>query len=706
MKKLIYSSIITSIVICNFLSAQAKIKLDKIAGGLTRPILVTHAGDSRLFIVEQAGRIKILNNGIVEQELFLNITDRVNSRNNEQGLLGLAFHPKFKENGYIYVNYTSTGLNQTKVSRFSLKPGNPNKVDSLSENVIITIDQPYSNHNGGNILFGKDGYLYIGMGDGGSGGDPQNYSQNKYSLLGKMLRIDIDTIVSYKIPPTNPFVKNDSTHRPEIWALGLRNPWRFSFDRLTYDMWIGDVGQDLWEEIDFQDASSSGGENYGWKCYEGNANFNTSGCGPKNQYVFPVHQFVSDPNIAGCSVTGGHVYRGDKCSALYGKYIYGDFCSGKIWTITRVTIDSFLNEPLYTMVRNQLASFGEDNDGEVYICAMGANGGAGLGEILKIVDTSCSINVSSIVNHPSCEGKKDGAIFLRNESGADCPLIYEWSNGIKLGNLINLGPGKYSVNIQNRKCSKSLDFELKNKKVDSICITQLFEDEICKGDSALIIACDQFEADYVWYKNGKVDSTLKGKRIYVKESGNYQVKTVDMLGCESILSDTAKITVHPMPLKPVFTRNGDTLIATPGFTSYVWYKDNQVESSSTANYYVIKSKGVYCVQVIDTNQCRSDCSESMMVIPTSITNIVKERPLVLPNPSSGEFIFYLGDWITENSNLFIYNIEGKQVEKINLVRDIKLYPLNLNAYSSGHYYYKIESESVHKRIVSGWLMKY
>lgn len=703
MKKLIYSPLIL-VMMLNLIAAQTKIQFSKVVGGLTKPILITHANDSRLFIVEQAGRIKILNNGIVEKDLFLNITDRVNSRSSEQGLLGLAFHPNFNENGFIYVNYIATGENRTIVSRFNLLPGNPNKIDSLSEKIIMVIAQPFSNHNGGNLLFGKDGYLYIGMGDGGSAGDPQGHGQNKRSLLAKMLRIDIDTSSSYKIPASNPFV-GDTNYRPEIWSLGLRNPWRWSFDRLSYDMWIGDVGQDLWEEVDFQPANSLGGENYGWKCYEGNANYNTSGCGTKNLYTFPVHQFVSDVNIAGCSVTGGHVYRGSECSQLYGKYIYGDYCSGNIWTITRVNQDSFYNQLLHTMVRFQLSSFGEDMNGEIYVCAYGANGGAGLGEIYKIVDTSCNIIASSVINNPSCFGKSDGTIFVNDNSSNGCKYTYNWGHGIKTKNAINLAPGKYNVKISNDRCERNYEFELINKKEDTICLTPLFVKEICEGDSAIIIACDKFEANYLWYKNGILDSTLKGKRIFVKEEGTYQVKTIDMLGCESILSESAHITVHPLPAKPSFERRGDTLIASSGYPSYVWYKDGQLIAGSTANYYVIQSKGVYCVQVIDTNQCRSECSDSTLIIPTNLKDLKIENIKILPNPSTGEFVFYFEGFVFENSEIVLFGFDGRLIKSYIINSGSQKFLVDLSEFDSGHYYFNLQSISKGNILNSGKLVK-
>ncbi len=703
MKKIILSPIVLFLLV-NTLLAQPKVIIKKFISGLTRPVLATHSNDDRLFIVEQAGRIKIARNGIVDNELFLNITDRVNSRNNEQGLLGLAFDPNFKVNGQFYVNYIANGTNRTNISRFQLITNNPNKGDSLSEQIILTIPQPFSNHNGGGIAFGPDGYLYIGMGDGGSANDPQGHGQNKKSLLAKMLRIDVDTTISYKIPPTNPFIK-DSNVLPEIWSLGLRNPWRWSFDRATGDIWIGDVGQDNWEEVDFQPASSIGGENYGWRCFEGFVPFNKNGCGPDSIYTKPVQVFFSDVNIAGCSVTGGYVYRGNECKSIYGKYIYGDFCSGNIWSITRVNQDSFENALLLTIPRNQLSSFGEDKNGEIYVCTFGANAAAGAGEVYQLIDTSCSISISSFVSHPSCLGLSDGKIFINETNPSNCVNNYQWTTGEKTKTISNLQPGNYTLMVDNSLCSKTFNFELKFSKIDSICLTPLFVDKICENDSAIIIACDKDGVEYQWYLNNIEDKFLNGKRIFVKKSGTYKVRTIDSLGCQSVFSEEAKIIVHSLPLIPNFIRNGDSLIATAGYLSYVWYKDGKLLAGSTANYYVIKEKGEYCVQVIDSNQCRSKCSASMFIIPTGIDQLTKSRPVVLPNPSTGEFIFYLGDWINQESELAIYNLDGKNVSTQKIASGTKVMELKIEDLPSTTYFYQIRTSTFKKLIGSGKLVK-
>ncbi|MBE0571999.1 MAG: PQQ-dependent sugar dehydrogenase [Ignavibacteriaceae bacterium] len=323
-------------------------------------VFLTHADDStdRIFIVEQAGRIKVFpnsQNASVAKE-YLNITDRVSS-GGEKGLLGLAFHPDYESNGYIYVNYTNA--TSTVISRFQVT-NNPDSADKNTEFQLLTFTQPYSNHNGGWIGFGpNDGYLYIATGDGGSGGDPQNYAQRINTLLGKILRLDVDGGTPYAIPPTNPFI--DSTNvqvRKEIYAWGLRNPWRCSFDLVTGWLFAGDVGQGDWEEIDVIEN----GKNYGWRCYEGNHTYNMSGCNYP-EYIFPIWEYS---HSVGYSITGGYVYRGVNVPELLGKYIYADYGTRRVWALSYDGITPPSNELLLTAANNP-TSFGVDQADELYL---------------------------------------------------------------------------------------------------------------------------------------------------------------------------------------------------------------------------------------------------------------------------------------------------------------------------------------------------
>jgi glucose/arabinose dehydrogenase len=324
------------------------------------PVFLTHAGDgsNRNFVVEQAGIIKVFpnsSNASLAKE-FLDITDRV-SYGGEKGLLGLAFHPDYETNGYFYVNYTNA--TSTVISRFQVT-SNPDSADKNSEFQLLTFTQPYSNHNGGWIGFGpNDGYLYIATGDGGSGGDPQNYAQRINTLLGKILCIDVNGGTPYAIPPTNPFFDSTNVNvKKEIYAWGLRNPWRCSFDLVTGWLWAGDVGQGSWEEIDLIEN----GKNYGWRCYEGNHPYNTSGCNYP-EYVYPVWEYPHNPE---CSITGGYVYRGPGVPELQGKYIYGDYCSNKIWSLEYDGITPPTNQYLLTAT-GSLTSFGVDQQNELYL---------------------------------------------------------------------------------------------------------------------------------------------------------------------------------------------------------------------------------------------------------------------------------------------------------------------------------------------------
>lgn len=333
MKEMYLLKIILFSIISLQIYAQPNYEFPLFASGLNSPVGLAHADDDRLFIVQQVGTIVILDqDGNKFDGNFLNITNRVQS-GGERGLLGMAFHPDYANNGYLYVHYSRSGDGTSIISRFSVSDDDPNIALADSEFILMTINQPYANHNGGAINFGNDGYLYIGMGDGGSGGDPDNYSQNRMTRLGKMLRIDVDNGNPYSIPADNPFVDDDNT-LSEIYALGLRNPWRFTFDSFNGDLWIADVGQNKWEEVNHQIGGTPGGQNYGWRCYEGFEPYNTNGCGDVSEYVMPaaVYGRASD---GGCSISGGEVYRGNKMASLYGKYIYSDYCSDNIWVVSR-----------------------------------------------------------------------------------------------------------------------------------------------------------------------------------------------------------------------------------------------------------------------------------------------------------------------------------------------------------------------------------
>jgi cysteine-rich repeat protein len=348
------------------------VALNQVASGFTTPTYAcSPPGDfDRLFVVEQDGLIKILNlgDGSTNSTPFLDLTGLTNG-SGERGLLSMAFHPNYASNGKFYVNYTNNSGN-TVIAEYEVSSGNPDVANSGSANTIIGISQDFSNHNGGHINFGPDGFLYIGMGDGGSGGDPNNRAQSTSSLLGKMLRLDVDNPSGNYIPADNPYL--GSSTRDEIWALGLRNPWRFTFDRLTGDMFIGDVGQDAREEISFEVAGSEGGYNYGWRCYEGDASYNTSGCGSASNYTFPILDYAHSGSV--CTVIGGYVYRGCDIPGLQGTYFYAEYCADWIRSFEYdVASDSLSNEQDWTSSlgwsssNGAIISFAEDAAGELYI---------------------------------------------------------------------------------------------------------------------------------------------------------------------------------------------------------------------------------------------------------------------------------------------------------------------------------------------------
>ena len=367
-------NILALILAALIVEAEPNVTLQPVAQGLDSPVSIAHAGDTRLFITLQDGMVVIWDGTRILPEPFLDIRNLVLS-GGERGLLSIAFHPRYAQNGLFYVNYTNL-QGHTVVARYSVQPQNPNRANTNSALTILTINQPFANHNGGQLQFGPDGYLYIGMGDGGSGGDPGNRAQNLLDLLGKMLRIDVDSASPYAIPPANPYALVDNA-RGEIWASGLRNPWRFSFDRTTGDLWIADVGQGQWEEIDFQPATSIGGENYGWRRMEGSHCFNPpSGCNTGN-LVLPVIEY---DHSVGCSVTGGYVYRGTRNPRLIGQYIYGDYCSGRIWAGARNANGTVTSRVIFDATFN-ISTFGEDAAGEMYV------GGHSNGVLYRIVDS-------------------------------------------------------------------------------------------------------------------------------------------------------------------------------------------------------------------------------------------------------------------------------------------------------------------------------
>jgi glucose/arabinose dehydrogenase len=345
--------------------------VERVAHGLTAPLYVTApAGDDRLFIVEQGGRVLVAADGQVQKRPFLDISAKLRF-GGERGLLSLAFHPRYGENGYFFVNYSEKGTGATRVERYRVS-GDANIADPASAALILRVEQPYSNHNGGHTLFGPDGMLYIAMGDGGSAGDPEGNGQNRATLLGALLRIDIDSGAPYAIPPDNPFAENGAA-RPEIWASGLRNPWRIAFDQVSGLLYVADVGQDDWEEVTIVPAAA-GGLNHGWNVMEGNHCFLESECDPAG-FAAPAYEY---DHGEGCSITGGLVYRGQAMPDLQGHYFFSDYCAGFLRSLTRSAAGDVTLHDWSPGDIGNVTSFGADAAGEIYITNSA-------GEVLKLV---------------------------------------------------------------------------------------------------------------------------------------------------------------------------------------------------------------------------------------------------------------------------------------------------------------------------------
>lgn len=433
-----------------FISFSQTVGLSVFKAGFTSPVEITHpSGDSRLFVVQQGGAIRILNpDTTINATNFLTLTTATIATGGEQGLLGLAFHPNYATNGYFFVNYTNTSGN-TVIARYKVS-ADPNVADPTSATTLLTIAQPASNHNGGTLRFGPDGYLYIGMGDGGGSGDPGNRAQNINDNLGKMLRIDVNSSTvqtpNYGIPSSNPYV--GITGNDEIWAVGLRNPWKFSFDRLSGDLWIADVGQGGPEEINKVSASIAGA-NYGWKCYEGN-NVYTTGCAVSGTtYTFPVASYTRAGTGTCSSITGGYVYTGTTYPNFLGKYFFADYCSGKIGYTTDAGVITW--SPVLTAF--SFTSFGEDVTGQLYVA------GAANGTIYKLVDTSLGVNAFSKSALQLYPNPATSEVFIQSETMAFPALVNVFDISGKLlisqsllseGNSVNtdtLKSGIYMINV-------------------------------------------------------------------------------------------------------------------------------------------------------------------------------------------------------------------------------------------------------------------
>ncbi|MBL7933639.1 MAG: PQQ-dependent sugar dehydrogenase [Bacteroidia bacterium] len=441
--------ILLALTCLSFLRISSQVvQINTLASGFLYPVCIQNSGvsgDNRLFVVEKKGKIKIVDRatGTINSIPFLDITNRVypvSTTGDERGLLGLAFHPDYSNNGYFYVNYVDTN-GKTVIARFQVSSV-PDIAMANSEQILLNIFQPYSNHKGGNLMFGpRDGYLYIALGDGGSGGDPQNRAQNIDSLLGKTLRIDVNNPNPpyYFSAPGNPFY-GATPGRDEIFDWGLRNHWRCSFDRLTHDIWMGDVGQNQYEEINFRSHCDTLGHNYGWRCYEATSTYNTSGCQPQSNYTPPVYEYG---HSLGCSVTGGYVYRGGEEGGLFGKYLFTDYCQGRIWALVPNGSGGWIGNQLVqstSQINYDFSSWGEDVYGELYLA------GVSSGKIFRLRDTACA--PVAYIHHPDTLYSCSGAV-THIEATYGTGLNYNWSVSSSGNWSITSGQGSSAINISN-----------------------------------------------------------------------------------------------------------------------------------------------------------------------------------------------------------------------------------------------------------------
>ncbi len=662
-------------------AAQPKIQLQQYASGFNKPVDIAHCGDSRLFIVEQRGIIWVLDSlGNKQTTPFLDIDARVNSGGNEQGLLGLAFHPNFKTNGYFYVNYIKTN-GDTRISRFSVTIGDSTTANPDSEASMMDIEQPFSNHNGGCIKFGPDGYLYISMGDGGSAGDPNGNGQNTAALLGKMLRIDVnvDTAPFYKAPDDNPFV-NDPAYAPEIWSLGLRNVWRFSFDKLNGSMWMGDVGQNVREEIDFEPAGV-GGRNYGWRCYEASVTYNTSGCAPIDNYIFPVYEYVH--NVAnGCSVTGGFIYRGAKYPDLYAKYIFPDYCSGRWWVIAPDGTGNFATSILANLSAYEYSSLGEDRDGELYVC------GHGTGRIYKVKELCSGFSIFGATSNATCAGVSNGAAAL-TIIGAAQPYTVTWSTGATTAFLSDLAPGQYSVAVQDaNQCVRRDTLTIgENAPIAGAPVVTFTGGvtALCNGAPVDIQATQPtgMGLSFVWFKDGAPVSGAISAVLTVMEPGVYTAGWINANnGCQSDAS--TGITINNESVVPFTLEYTGGVIVPDETVTGQWLFEGVAIPGAIDSVFTPLESGNYSLLVTSPNGCTFAADIDVIVSSTHWPYQVREF-LVTPNPATTILQVMAQTTAPQTATVMLMDASGKIVREKTIYGDRLQCSFDLTDMPAGNY---------------------
>lgn len=653
--------------------SQPVIEVEEFATGLTAPLGLVNCGDDRVFAVCQEGWIMIIDpSGVVKPVPFLDIESRVSSNANAHGLLGVVFHPEYATNGYFYVNYINLDLNSV-IARFSVSLADPDIADTTSEEILLTVTQPYTVHKGGDIHFGPDGYLYFPFGDGGVAlpdgpGDPDNRAQNPTTLLGKMLRIDVDGALPYITPATNPFYGATDT-LSEIWSIGLRNPWRFSFDRLTGDMWLPDVGHDLWEEINFEPAGFSGGNNYGWRCYEGSEEYNFDSCDAGVDYTFPLFEYPHNDSTGGYSVTGGYVYRGADFPGLYGIYICCDYVTGNFYTYKADGLGGYIYN-IYDFLLEGVVSFGEDAAGEMYCVVRNT------GIIYKITDLCGSFNAASIVENENC-GLADGAVDITVSDG-NAPFYFEWINTDTTQDISLLDAGMYSVIITDAIGCIIMDTFNVLTTPDIEINLEVLENENCgilnDGSISLIVSGGIEPYQFEW-SNGETTEDISSL-----DSGVYQVTVIDSAGC--ILVEMFTVEFEGV-FDVTILVSGDQLTALPaGDYTYQWFLNGNLIIGANSSEYVATEAGNYSVIVTDVNGCAISSIEVLVnvgIIESELPNLI-----IYPNPADYQLQFQFFNAVVPDQ-IQIINSYGK------IIYSNKFIPSSINtlSFANGIYYIKV-----------------
>lgn len=661
------------------------ITLNLFASGFSSPSDIAFApGDNRMYLVQQRGRVRIVNtNGTIVPTDFINMSSLVSQSGNERGLLGLAFDPDYVNNGYFYVNYTRSSGGNTRISRFSRSTTNPDSALLSSEVVLLEVTQPFSNHNGGCLKFGSDGYLYIGLGDGGSGGDPGNRAQNPLNLLGKMLRIDVNA-PTYTVPLSNPYYGQTDT-LPEIWSLGLRNPWRFSFDKLLGDLWIGDVGQDAYEEVDYQSVSSTGGENYGWRCYEGLHAFNTASCQPQSFYTDPVAEYSQ--GSSNCAVTGGFVYRGAAEGDLYGKYLYIDYCSGIFRVVTPNGSGGWTASTLNTVSQN-IVTFGENHEGDLY-CADGFTG-----EVFRISTPPCQPTASVYgANGSTAICGPGGSLQLSTPAGSG--LTYQWLlNSSPIGGATNntytaTAGGNYQVVVTNSSncTATSTVFAVTVASLPTVTLG---------GDTAACLSETSSSLSGLPV-GGIYTGTGAGNGVFypnIAGAGLHDVvyTYTDGVGCSN--SDTLTVNVHGLPAVTASSSTTTFCINDPTATISGTPSGGTFSGPGmTGSTFDPLSAGAGTHNVVYSYTDGFGCSNSDTLAVTVLTcsgideNQNVQQLSIYPNPARHLVNLHVNAIMAGDAQVLITGVDGKVLRtlQVQLQQGENTFPITLDGLAAGIY---------------------